>query len=115
MQPRIIRHTILEIILPNLLVNCSTFVTYFYRYFLLVLGIKDIDYTRYPNSKLQFDWLRTYLEEYYNNDTVIEVTDSDVEKLYVETNKFVLAAHVFWGIWSLIQAEHSYIDFDFIE
>lgn len=22
---------------------------------------------------------------------------------------------MFWGIWSLIQAEHSYIDFDFIE
>lgn len=79
------------------------------------IGIKDIDYSRYPKKELQLEWLRTYLEEYHRNGTVIEVTDSDVQKLYVETNQFVLAAHVFWGIWSLIQAEYSYIDFDFIE
>lgn len=116
MQHRIIRLMILGIILPNSLVS-STLTKFFARLTLLnyYIGIKDVDYAKYPKKELQLDWLRTYLEEYHSNGAVIEVTDSDVRKLYVETNQFVLAAHVFWGIWSLIQAEHSYIDFDFIE
>lgn len=77
--------------------------------------MQNIDYAKYPSKDLQMDWLRTYLDEYHSNGTVIEVTDRDVHKLYVETNQFVLATHIFWGIWCLIQAEHSHINFDFIE
>jgi hypothetical protein len=38
----------------------------------------------------------------------------DVENLYVKVNKFALAAHLFWGLWALVQARHSDIDFDFL-
>lgn len=29
--------------------------------------------------------------------------------------RFALAAHCFWGIWSVLQARYSPIDFDFVE
>lgn len=76
------------------------------------LGVNDIDYSRFPDKNLQMDWLKTYLMEYK---CVSEVTKNEIEYFYVLVNKFVLATHLFWYSWSLIQAEHSYIDFDFIE
>lgn len=114
MPLQIIKLMILETISPSSLVSntCECNLAEFTDFF---VGVKDVDYAKYPNKNLQMDWLRIYLEEYHNNGTVIEVTDRDVQKLYVETNQFVLASHIFWIIWSLIQAEHSHIDFDFIE
>lgn len=43
------------------------------------------------------------------------VTDEDVNRLYVQVNQFALSAHYLWAIWGLIQAEHSKIDFDFVQ
>ncbi|XP_044761915.1 ethanolamine kinase 1 isoform X2 [Coccinella septempunctata] len=74
-------------------------------------GVSEIDYSRFPQKDLQMDWLKTYLLEYKG---VTAVSDRDVETLYIQVNKFVLAAHLFWYSWSLIQAAHSHIDFDFI-
>uniref|UniRef100_V5GUQ1 ethanolamine kinase n=1 Tax=Anoplophora glabripennis TaxID=217634 RepID=V5GUQ1_ANOGL len=71
----------------------------------------DLDYSLYPDKELQTDWIRTYLAEYHGR----EPKEEEVEKLYVQANQFVLAAHLFWGIWALIQAEHSYIDFEYME
>ena len=31
------------------------------------------------------------------------VSEKDVELLYIEVNKYALVAHVFWGIWALVQ------------
>ncbi|KAJ8931763.1 hypothetical protein NQ314_015295 [Rhamnusium bicolor] len=73
------------------------------------LGL-DIDYCKYPEKELQLDWLTTYLTEFNGK----YPTEMEVENLYVEVNKFVLMSHLFWGLWALIQAEHSYIDFDFM-
>lgn len=70
----------------------------------------EVDYSRYPDRDLQMDWLRIYLTEL--NDK--EPSDSEVRTLYVQVNKFALAAHFMWGVWALVQAEHSLIDFDFL-
>lgn len=70
----------------------------------------DLDYSLYPDKQLQMDWIRTYLAEYHER----EPTEEEVEELYVRVNEFVLVSHLFWGIWGLIQAEHSYIDFDYM-
>ncbi|KAL3279347.1 hypothetical protein HHI36_016854, partial [Cryptolaemus montrouzieri] len=75
-------------------------------------GVNDVDYSRYPKKELQLDWLRTYLMEYKGKSTV---SDHEIEVLYVQVNKFALAAHLFWYSWALIQAAHSHIDFDFIQ
>ncbi|XP_019865531.1 ethanolamine kinase [Aethina tumida] len=74
-------------------------------------GVDEVDYSKYPNKELQYDWLTTYLKEYNNRVPSI----SEVDRLYVQVNQFALMAHVFWGIWSLLQAEHSDIDFDFMD
>lgn len=70
-----------------------------------------IDYAKYPSRDYQLEWLRVYLEEFEGN---TEISDDDVERLYKQVNKFALGSHFLWTIWSLIQAEHSTIDFDFI-
>ncbi|XP_075235260.1 ethanolamine kinase 1 isoform X2 [Lycorma delicatula] len=84
-------------------------------------GVTDTDFSRYPEREFQLKWLRVYLEEYRNTvsestlDVELEVSDHDIETLYVQVNKFALAAHFMWGVWAFVQAHHSTIDFDFLE
>ncbi|XP_052270800.1 ethanolamine kinase 1-like isoform X3 [Dreissena polymorpha] len=79
-------------------------------------GVDDVDFSRYPDRAHQLRWLRNYLElkavDAGQPDTV---TDQDVERCYVITNKFALAGHLFWGLWGLVQAKNSLIDFGFLE
>jgi ethanolamine kinase len=100
--------------------NCVTFIDFEYaaynyqafdiaNHFLEFAGVEDVDYNKYPSKEFQFDWLKTYLEEYKGG-----YSEDDVDRLYHQVNKFVLVSHLFWGIWALIQTEHSYIDFDFL-
>lgn len=42
-----------------------------------------------------------------------EVAAHDIETLYHETQLFALASHLFWGIWAMVQANCSTIDFDY--
>uniref|UniRef100_A0A9J8B751 ethanolamine kinase n=1 Tax=Cyprinus carpio carpio TaxID=630221 RepID=A0A9J8B751_CYPCA len=78
-------------------------------------GLNEVDYTLYPGRELQLQWLRAYLEaykEYKSQGT--QVSNTEVEVLYVQVNRFALASHFFWGLWALIQAQYSTIDFDFL-
>ncbi|KAM8973272.1 ethanolamine kinase 1 [Pelodytes ibericus] len=78
-------------------------------------GVNEVDYSLYPSRELQQQWLRWYLEAYkeYKGFTM-EVSDKEVDVLYVQVNQFALASHFFWGLWALIQAKYSKIDFDFL-
>jgi len=72
-----------------------------------------LDYDKdYPDEKLQRLWVRHYLEAYTGKESV---SDSEVEKVRVIANKFALCSHLFWGIWGLVQATVSDIDFDFLD
>nr|XP_032834069.1 ethanolamine kinase 1-like [Petromyzon marinus] len=79
-------------------------------------GVSDVDYSLYPDKELQFRWLRAYLEAYkeFTKNPGRSVADADVQRLYVHVSKFSLVSHYFWGLWSLIQAKYSTIDFDFL-
>ncbi|XP_043572362.1 ethanolamine kinase 1-like [Chiloscyllium plagiosum] len=78
-------------------------------------GVNEVDYSLYPDQSLQFQWLRTYLEACKRfTKKGGEVTDNEVQTLYVQVNKFSLASHFFWGFWALIQAKYSTIEFDFL-
>uniref|UniRef100_A0A3P9LVM0 ethanolamine kinase n=1 Tax=Oryzias latipes TaxID=8090 RepID=A0A3P9LVM0_ORYLA len=78
-------------------------------------GLNEVDYSYYPDRPVQLLWLRSYLEAYKQlKGQGSEVTDAEVETLYVQVNKFALASHFFWGLWALIQAEFSTINFDFL-
>ena len=36
-----------------------------------------------------------------------------MEAAVAEANFFALVAHQYWGVWTLIQAHHSAVDFDY--
>ncbi|CAI2182652.1 11047_t:CDS:10 [Funneliformis geosporum] len=80
----------------------------------------ECDYSLYPDKKFQLQWLKHYLNTFNsakgevlrNND---DVTDHELSTLYREVNKFALASHFYWGLWAMIQAQLSDIDFDYME
>ncbi|XP_052860141.1 ethanolamine kinase [Anopheles cruzii] len=80
-------------------------------------GVAEIDYSRYPSKDFQMRWLREYLEEFINGETTntSPIVEADVQRLYVQVNQYALASHFLWAVWALIQAEHSTIDFDFVQ
>ncbi|XP_022198571.1 ethanolamine kinase 1 [Nilaparvata lugens] len=95
-------------------------------------GVTDTDFSLYPERSFQLSWLRVYLEEYKRierrggvvkkgeeveekDKEEVVVTEEEVERLYVQVNKFALAAHFMWGVWAFVQAQHSTIDFNFLE
>ncbi|XP_055998444.1 ethanolamine kinase 1-like isoform X2 [Ostrea edulis] len=78
-------------------------------------GIGDVtDYSLYPDKDFQLSWIREYLQEWSRLASGPTVTDADIWKLYCAVNKFALAAHYFWGVWGIIQAKYSAIDFDYL-
>ncbi|KAK9268530.1 hypothetical protein L1049_000283 [Liquidambar formosana] len=70
----------------------------------------DCDYSLYPNKDEQYHFFRHYLHP----DKPHEVAEKDLEALYVEANTFMLASHLYWALWALIQAKMSPIDFDYM-
>lgn len=38
-----------------------------------------------------------------------------LDSMYKEVNKFALTSHIMWGLWGLIQATQSEIEFDYFE
>jgi len=71
----------------------------------------ECDYSKYPSKAVQMVWIRHYLKAFYNN----EPSAIEVDQVYKEANKFALASHFYWGLWGLVQAELSNIDFDYME
>ncbi|XP_062149470.1 probable ethanolamine kinase [Alnus glutinosa] len=70
----------------------------------------DCDYSLYPNKDEQYHFFRHYLQP----EKPHEVSDKDLETLYVESNTYMLASHLYWALWGLIQAKMSPIDFDYL-
>ncbi|XP_041795231.1 choline kinase alpha isoform X2 [Chelmon rostratus] len=71
----------------------------------------------YPSKAQQLLFIESYLCESdpgFNN--LSEEDQMKVkEELYVEVNRFSLASHFFWGLWSIIQARLSTIKFGYLE
>ena len=42
------------------------------------------------------------------------MTAAFFDELHARVNQFALASHCWWGLWAVVQAAHSPIDFDFI-
>ncbi|XP_036343488.1 ethanolamine kinase-like [Rhagoletis pomonella] len=103
--------------------QCVNFIDYEYadynfqafdigNHFCEFAGVDEVDFSRYPQRDFQLAWLHVYLQEYLQRS---HITDDEVERLYLQVNHFALAAHMLWTVWSLIQAEHSNIDFDYVD
>ncbi|XP_072519845.1 ethanolamine kinase 1 [Salminus brasiliensis] len=77
-------------------------------------GVNNVDYSLYPSQELQWDWLTEYLQSLRSCSGVdAAVTEREVQQLYIKVCKFSLASHFCWGVWALLQATYSTIDFDF--
>ncbi|KAJ3324575.1 Ethanolamine kinase [Boothiomyces sp. JEL0866] len=80
--------------------------------FFCEFGGIECDFSKYPNEKIQKEWIKAYLKE---KDGQEIVSDAELHGIYREILSFSLASHFFWSLWALIQAEISVIDFDYIE
>ncbi|KAJ2549833.1 hypothetical protein EV175_004297 [Coemansia sp. RSA 1933] len=70
----------------------------------------ECDYSRYPSKEAQMAWFKVYLDTLGQDSG-----EAALEVLYKEVCHFQLASHFYWGIWALIQASISDIDFDYME
>lgn len=66
-------------------------------FFFPPIGVNEVDYSLYPNRKLQEQWLRSYLEAYKEYKGFgTEVSEKEVEVLYVQVNQFALVNNNLW-------------------
>ncbi|KAG1456848.1 hypothetical protein G6F55_006268 [Rhizopus delemar] len=71
----------------------------------------DCEYWRYPKKEFQLEWFDWYLTEYNG----VKPSEEEKEEMYKEVNGFSLASHFYWGLWAMIQAMISDIDFNYME
>ncbi|KAF3940291.1 hypothetical protein ABW19_dt0200176 [Dactylella cylindrospora] len=74
----------------------------------------DCDYNQIPTSSARRDFIKSYLQSYQTfkgNSKAVE--DAEVQKVMDEVDSFRGIPGFYWGIWALIQAEISQIDFDY--
>lgn len=57
---------------------------------LLIPGMTDIDYNLYPSKDYQMKWLRMFLTILYEQRGKSDVSQADVDLLYIQANKFSL-------------------------
>lgn len=66
----------------------------------------------YPNKAAQYNFFEAYLTQLKGGR---RVTNEELDAMYVECNKYALASHLYWGLWAVVQASISVIDFDYME
>ncbi|KAK6320221.1 choline kinase alpha isoform X1 [Coregonus clupeaformis] len=71
----------------------------------------------YPTKAQQLHFIGRYLSETDQGFQNLSAEDQMKlkEELFVEVNRFALASHFFWGLWSMIQARISTIEFGYME
>uniref|UniRef100_A0A3P8RB22 Ethanolamine kinase n=1 Tax=Astatotilapia calliptera TaxID=8154 RepID=A0A3P8RB22_ASTCA len=69
----------------------------------------------YPTREQQLLFIRSYLAEQHK-DTNVAVDQTQIEEdLIIEANRYALASHFLWGVWSIIQAKISKIEFGYMD
>uniref|UniRef100_A0A6A7G5F4 ethanolamine kinase n=2 Tax=Hirondellea gigas TaxID=1518452 RepID=A0A6A7G5F4_9CRUS len=71
-------------------------------------GLDPVDYGRYPSEEFQRKWISRYLSHLPEQQRSLDWWVGAVAVL-------ALASHLFWGTWSLLQAQHSHGDFDYAQ
>lgn len=64
---------------------------------------------KWPNKAHQYNFFVAYLQGMKAG-----YGDDELDKMFVEVSLFSLASHFFWGLWALVQAKISVIDFDYL-
>ncbi|XP_036904562.1 choline/ethanolamine kinase isoform X1 [Sturnira hondurensis] len=70
----------------------------------------------YPTRGQQLHFIRHYLAEVKKGESVSQEDRKKLEEdLLVEADRYALASHFFWGLWSTLQASMSTIEFGYLE
>ncbi|XP_066557252.1 choline kinase alpha isoform X1 [Amia ocellicauda] len=74
-------------------------------------------FKNYPTKIQQLHFISSYLAE--SDSGVENLSNADQTKLkeemLLEVNRFALASHFFWGLWSIVQARISSIEFGYMD
>ncbi|KAM5316674.1 choline kinase alpha isoform 2-T2 [Glossophaga mutica] len=72
---------------------------------------------KFPTRKQQLHFISSYLAAFPNDFENLSNEEKAVmeEEMLVEVNRFALASHFFWGLWSIVQAKISSIEFGYME
>ncbi|GAA6093515.1 choline kinase alpha isoform X1 [Tachysurus ichikawai] len=77
----------------------------------------SINTKNYPTKDQQMQFFQSYLSEY--DPELAKLSEEDQlkmkEDMLEEVNRFALASHFFWGLWSIIQARLSTIEFGYMD
>lgn len=69
----------------------------------------------YPSREQQLHFIRSYLAEQGQlSDSQAEQRQME-EDMLIEANRYALASHFLWGLWSIIQAKISKIEFGYMD
>ena len=75
-------------------------------------GVENMDFLKdYPSQAFQLDWIKAYLTAYGSPN---QPDEKQIWNFFVNVNKFSLCYHMMWGLWGLVQASISKIEFDFV-
>ncbi|XP_062990530.1 choline/ethanolamine kinase [Elgaria multicarinata webbii] len=71
----------------------------------------------YPSRCQQLHFIRCYLEEAAGKNAPLSPSEQErIEaEMLVEISRFTMASHFFWGLWSIVQAKISTIEFGYLE
>ncbi|WJX93046.1 hypothetical protein P8452_74617 [Trifolium repens] len=69
-----------------------------------------LDFSKYPDFKERQRFVKTYLSS-----SGEQVSDSEVQQLLDEVEKYTLASHLLWGLWGIVSGHVNKIDFDYKE
>ncbi|NWR60840.1 CHKA kinase, partial [Bucorvus abyssinicus] len=72
---------------------------------------------KYPSKKQQLHFISSYLAAFQEGFEHLSNEEKSrlEEEVLIEVNRFALASHFFWGLWSIIQAKISSIEFGYLE
>nr|XP_057931335.1 choline/ethanolamine kinase isoform X2 [Doryrhamphus excisus] len=70
----------------------------------------------YPSREQQLIFIRSYLNELRGEGSGDNVDQRQIEEdMIIEANRYALASHFLWGLWSIIQAKLSKIEFGYMD
>ncbi|KAI1387075.1 ethanolamine kinase [Hypoxylon trugodes] len=78
----------------------------------------DCDYNALPTRTQRVEFIREYIRTYFSlvpNKLDGKGEETEAQKLLAEVDVFRGVPGFYWGIWALIQATISHIDFDYAE
>ncbi|XP_061465961.1 choline kinase alpha isoform X3 [Rhineura floridana] len=75
------------------------------------------NFLKYPSKKQQLHFISSYLAASQSGFENLSNEDKSKieEEMLIEVNRFALASHFFWGLWSIIQAKISSIEFGYMD